>query len=234
MNKKERLDALRESWANCQKCGLCEERNNVVFGEGNPDADILVLGEAPGEAEDNEGRPFIGLAGEILDEFLGAAVLNRWEDIYATNVVGCRPTVEGIDSRTGKPRVDNRAPSKVERDACKPRLLELIYIIDPLIIVTIGKVPFQVLLGKAPKIDSLRGNIQTLHLAGRHTEVRYGVMPMYSTTFLNNTYDRRSEGPWGKTMRDWVKVCNVIDYLRSAYYGTPTPNREEVVRGREQ
>lgn len=233
MNKRERLRALRSSWIDCQKCDLCESRTNVVFGEGNPEADILVIGEAPGENEDYEGRPFIGVAGQILNEFLDSCALSREDDVYVTNVVGCRPTVEGINDRTGEPKIDNRPPSKDEREACRPRVLEIIYIIDPLLIVTIGKVPFQVLFGRAPKMESLRGHMQTLHLAGRHdTDLRYAVLPMYHTAFLNRTHDRRAEGPWGKTMTDWVKVCNVIDYLRSAYYGIEPPNREEIIRGR--
>lgn len=233
MNKAERLRALHEEWVDCQRCGLCHERTSVVFGEGNPDADILVIGEAPGENEDLEGRPFIGLAGQILNEFLEAAALDRWKDIYVSNVVGCRPTVEGINDRTGEPKIDNRPPSKEEREACRPRILEIIYIVDPLLIITIGKVPYQVLFGKAQKMESLRGRMQTLHLAGRHTELRYAVLPMYHTAYLNRTHDRRPEGPWGKTMQDWVKVCNVIDYLRAAYYGTEIPNREEIIRGRQ-
>ena len=225
------LRDLKAEWINCNRCDLCKTRKNVVFGEGNPNADILVVGEGPGATEDDTGRPFIGVAGQILDQFLAAVKLDREEDIYVTNVVGCRPILESIDDRTGEPKIDNRPPSKDERLACKPRLMEILYQVDPLLIITIGKVPMQVLLGKAPTMASIRGCMQTLHVQGRHTEIRYAVLPMYHTAFLNRTHDIRKEGPWGKTMQDWVLACNVIDYLREGYYGTPRPNREEHADG---
>ncbi len=233
MNKVERLNALHAEWIKCRRCTLCEERTHVVFGEGNPDAPIMIIGEAPGETEDERGKPFVGASGEVLDEFLDASALIRHEDTYITNVVGCRPTIKSTDDRTGANRLDNRPPNKDERDACKPRVMELIYIVDPLLIVTIGRVPFQVLFGRAPKIETIRGRFNTLHMQGRHTELRYAVISMYHTAYLSRTYDRRMEGPWGKTMTDWVKICNVIDYLRSAYYGIERPNREELIRGRK-
>jgi DNA polymerase len=222
------LRDLKDEWINCNRCELSKTRRSVVFGGGNPNADILVVGEGPGENEDNTGRPFVGIAGQILDQFLETVGLNREEDLYVTNVVGCRPILESVDDRTGEMRTDNRPPSKDERLACKPRLMEIIYQVDPLLIITIGKVPLQVLLGKAPTMASIRGRMQTFHMEGRYTEIRYAVLPMYHTAFLNRTHDIRKEGPWGKTMQDWVLACNVIDYLREGYYGTPRPNREEL------
>jgi uracil-DNA glycosylase len=227
MNKRERLEALEERWSDCKRCELCRTRNYVVFGEGNPEADILVIGEAPGSKEDLNGRPFIGPAGQVLDGFVDAMSLDRRYDLYVTNTVGCRPTVASEDEHTGQIRIDNRPPNKDERLSCKPRLLEIIYIVDPMLIVSLGKVPSQVLFGKAPKMEALRGNIQTLHMQGRHTEISYPVMPLYHTAYLLRTHDKREEGPWGKTMMDWVKICNVIDHLRLVYYGTERPNREE-------
>jgi uracil-DNA glycosylase len=227
MNKKERLEELEKQWADCRKCSLCRTRNNIVFGEGSPKADILAIGEAPGEMEDLQGRPFVGPAGEVLDGFVNTLALNRATDLYVTNTVGCRPTITNTDEHTGQIRIENRQPSKDERLACKPRLLELIYIIDPLLIVALGRVPYQVLFGRTPKMESLRGNIQTLRIQGRYTEIRYPVMSVYHTAYLLRTHDKREEGPWGKTMLDWVKVCNVIDHLREVYYGTERPNRED-------
>lgn len=226
------MKELKQNWVDCTRCDLCKTRKSVVFGEGNPHADILVVGEAPGDNEDRTGRPFIGVAGTILNQFLDNVALIREEDCYVTNVVGCRPTMESIDDRTGQPKTDNRPPTKDERAACKPRLMEILYLVDPLLIITIGKVPMQVLLGRAPTMVSIRGHMQTLHMQGRHTEIRYAVLPMYHTAFLNRTHDIRKEGPWGKTMQDWVLACNVIDYLREGYYGTPRPDREEIVNAR--
>jgi len=221
-----KLLQLQREWADCTRCKLSKTRNKLVFGEGNPGAHILVLGEAPGEHEDETGLPFQGEAGSILNGYLESMQIDRDRDLYVTNVVCCRPTVEGKDERTGEPRIENRPPSKIEREACRPRLLETIYLVDPLLIVTIGKVPFQALFGKAPTIASIRGRMHTFHLPGRHTDVRYAVLPMYHTAFLYRTHDNRHEGPWGRTSTDWAKVCSVIDHLREVYYGIPQPQRE--------
>jgi uracil-DNA glycosylase len=219
------LSKLREDWGICKRCGLAETRHKLVFGEGNPNADILVVGEAPGAKEDLTGLPFQGDAGEVLNGFLKRFDLDRRTDLYITNVVCCRPTMEVMDERTGEVRLDNRPPSKQERLACRPRLLDIVYIVDPLLIITIGKVPYQALLGKAPKMASVRGRMQTLTLAGKYTDIRYAVLPMYHTAFLLRTHDQRNEGPWGRTYRDWALACDVIDYLREAYQGIPQPNR---------
>jgi uracil-DNA glycosylase family 4 len=228
MNKRERLEELEERWSDCRRCDLCNTRHNIVFGEGNPDADILVIGEAPGETEDGRGRPFVGPAGEVLNGFVDALSLDRNVDLFVTNTVACRPTLASEDERTGEIRIDNRPPSKDERMSCLPRLKNILYIVDPLLIITLGRVPYQVLFGKVPKMDSVRGNVQTFRTQGLYTEIKYPVMPMYHTAFLLRTHDKREEGPWGKTMADWLKVCNVIDHLREVYYGTPRPNREDI------
>lgn len=228
MNRKEKLYELQEAWSNCVECGLYTTREHLVFGEGNPEADILIIGEAPEEQEDLKGRPFVGPAGELLDGFLSTMSLDRNSDAYLTNALCCRPTVANEDAKTGYTVIENRQPSKDERNACKERLLETIYIVDPLLIVTIGRVPYQVLFGRAPKMESLRGNMQTFHMQGRYVEINYPVMPLYHTAYLSRTFDKREEGPWGKTAKDWVKICNVIDYLREAYYGIERPNREEM------
>lgn len=228
MNKKERLEELEEAWDGCRRCELCRTRNNIVFGEGNPSADILIVGEAPGEHEDTLGRPFVGPAGDVLDGFLTSMSLNMGSDIYVTNVVACRPTAAVEDEQTGQIRIENRQPSKDERNSCKPRLLETIYIVDPMLIIALGRVPFQVLLGRAPKMESMRGSMQTFRMQGRYTRIKYPVMPLYHTAYLLRTFDKRTSGPWGKTMADWVKICNVIDHLREVYYGTERPNREDL------
>jgi uracil-DNA glycosylase family 4 len=112
---------------------LSEARNNIVFGEGNPDAAVLLAGEAPGGNEDKEGSPFVGDAGKLLRSMIDAVGL-RWEDLYVTNVVACRPP-------------DNRDPTGDEKAACLPRLHEIIYTVDPILIVAIGKYALNSLVG---------------------------------------------------------------------------------------
>lgn len=230
------LAELRESWSACDRCDLHKKRHSIVFGEGNPEADILIIGEGPGETEDRTGKPFQGDAGNILADFLVGCKLDRDYDCFITNIVACRPTAIAVDERTGKKTVENRVPSKVERAACWPRVHRIIYEVDPLLIVAVGKVPLQMLTGKAAKMGKVRGRVQTMTLEGLHVDIRYPVMPIYHTAFLARNHDHRPEGPWGQTANDFLEICRIIDHLRAVYYGTETPVRLEGVekRGRRK
>jgi DNA polymerase len=121
------LDELRAQCLNCKKCGLCETRTNVVFGTGNPDSKVLFIGEGPGENEDLQGKPFVGRGGMLLDKMLAVVDLSRDKNIYIANMVKCRPP-------------KNRDPEETEVAACRPWLEEQIRIIDPKIIVCLGRV----------------------------------------------------------------------------------------------
>jgi len=133
--KDQRLFELFEQWQVCEGCLLSQTRTNVVFGMGNPDARVLLIGEGPGEEEDRTGQPFQGPSGDLLQALVGKAGL-KWDDIYLTNLVGCRPTDD-----KGK----NRDPSVLERDTCMPRVQEIIYLVDPWIVVPVGKVALKAL-----------------------------------------------------------------------------------------
>ena len=119
-------DTLEQTAASCRECGLCRTRQNIVFGVGNRKADIMLVGEGPGEQEDLQGVPFVGPAGKLLDDMLSIIDLNR-ENTYITNIVQCRP-----------PR--NRDPELEERDACAPFLEEKIRLVQPKVIICLGKV----------------------------------------------------------------------------------------------
>ena len=225
------LQDLEEGWVDCHRCDLCKERTNVVFGEGNPKADILVIGEGPGQEEDELARPFMGESGRILDQLIEAVGWERADELYITNVVCCRPTQE-VKSDDGKLRIENRPPSKSEREACRSRLLEIIYIVDPLLILALGKVPTQALLGKIGTMESMHGKLYAATLPGRHLPLRYSVMPVYHPAFLLRSFDRREEGSWGLTAKDFARACQIVDHLRRAYYGIKV-DRKEIVNGRE-
>ena len=108
----------------CQKCRLCEQRTNIVIGEGDPKATIMFIGEGPGRDEDLSGRPFVGRAGQLLDKMIGAIGFRR-EEVYIANVVKCRPP-------------NNRTPEESEADACLPYLRVQFALIRPKIIVCLG------------------------------------------------------------------------------------------------
>ena len=117
---------LEKTCYNCTKCGLCEGRNNVVFGVGPRDADVMFIGEGPGEQEDLKGEPFVGAAGMLLDDMLSIIDLSR-ENCYIANIVKCRP-----------PR--NRDPLETEQDACIGYLRNQVALIQPKIIVCLGRI----------------------------------------------------------------------------------------------
>ena len=121
------LSALKESCSNCTRCGLCETRKNVVFGVGNPQTDVMFVGEGPGEQEDLRGEPFVGPAGKLLDDMLSIIDLDRKKNCYIANVVKCRPP-------------GNRDPLETEQDACIGYLEQQIALIQPKIVVCLGRI----------------------------------------------------------------------------------------------
>lgn len=144
------LEKLYEPYKNCVECPLGTlGRTTVVFGDGNPDARIMIIGEAPGRNEDEGGKPFIGRAGKVLDEGLRQAGIDR-ADTFITNVVKCRPP-------------QNRKPTTLESTTCKNLLLfNQIKIIQPSIIITLGATPYEALFGKGDAISSYRGKLNQI------------------------------------------------------------------------
>lgn len=118
---------LEATCKQCVRCGLCETRHNVVFGVGNRNADILFIGEGPGEQEDLTGEPFVGAAGKLLDDMLSIIDLDRKNNCYIANIVKCRPP-------------QNRDPLETEQDACIEYLRNQVALIKPKIIVCLGRV----------------------------------------------------------------------------------------------
>lgn len=136
--------------AACRKCAIGAQRRNNVYGEGDPCAQLMVIGEGPGETEDLLGRPFVGRAGQLLDKMLGAIDLAR-EDVYICNTVKCRPTLPG-------PRgPKNRAPEPLEMSNCRPYLDEQIDIIHPRVILALGAPAAKTFLGRDFQITKMRG-----------------------------------------------------------------------------
>ncbi|MDB5027504.1 MAG: phage polymerase-related protein [Candidatus Eremiobacteraeota bacterium] len=136
--------------ARCRKCGIGATRRNSVYGEGDPCAQLMVVGEGPGETEDKLGRPFVGRAGELLDKMLLAIDLPR-EDVFICNTVKCRPTLD-----TGQ-RLANRAPTPDEMLNCRPYLEEQIAIVRPRVILALGAPAAKSFMGEKFSITKQRG-----------------------------------------------------------------------------
>ncbi len=142
------FEILRKEILSCEKCILAETRTNVVFGEGNPESKILVIGEGPGADEDATGRPFVGRSGKLLDKILEACGFNRVEHVFIANIVKCRPP-------------NNRAPKPEERSSCMPYLEKQIEMLDPKIIILLGATALNTLVDPDAKITKVRGTWMT-------------------------------------------------------------------------
>ena len=164
------LQDLEAAIQGCLKCVLGPGRLRFVFGEGDPAAKLMFIGEGPGRDEDLQGRPFVGKAGELLDKMIGALGYARRE-VYIANVVKCRPP-------------DNRTPAKEEAAACLGYLRRQIELIQPKVIVTLGATPLRELLGVSEGITRVRGQWKRLELGGRSIPV----MPTYHPAYVLRQY----------------------------------------------
>jgi uracil-DNA glycosylase family 4 len=179
------LAALGGAAAGCTRCRLCEGRNRVVFGSGNPDAELMFIGEGPGAEEDRQGLPFVGAAGELLTRIIQAIEMTR-DEVYIANVVKCRPP-------------GNRDPQPDEVAACRGYLERQIALVRPRAIVALGRVAAQTLLGSDAPIGRMRG--QWFRVQGIPTMVTY-----HPAALLRNSALKRPT---------WEDVQQVRDLLRS-------------------
>ena len=136
-------EELEQAVRRCQRCGLCRGRRNAVLGEGSRSADVMLIGEGPGQVEDETGRPFVGPAGQLLDQML-AAIGHRREEVYIANVVKCRPP-------------QNRDPLNVEEDACIGYLQRQIALLRPKILVCLGRIAAKAIIKQDFKITQEHG-----------------------------------------------------------------------------
>ena len=139
------LDSFFQSICNCKKCPLSKTRKKFVFGVGNPQADIVFVGEAPGEQEDIQGVPFVGRAGKLLDKILAAIELTR-DDVYICNILKCRPP-------------NNRDPLPSEVEKCEPYLINQLHLINPKLIVALGRISACTILKTKESLKNLRNQI---------------------------------------------------------------------------
>jgi len=177
---------LRETVLACTACGLCKTRKQAVFGVGNQTARWMLVGEAPGAEEDQRGEPFVGQAGRLLDNMLASTGLSRQGDsaqsVYIANVLKCRPP-------------GNRNPEPSEVALCEPFLLRQVELIQPDVIVVMGRFAAQSLLRTDATIASLRGRVHQIEVAGRKVPVVVTYHPAY---LLRNLADKA---------KSWADLC---------------------------
>jgi uracil-DNA glycosylase len=188
------LGALEEEALQCKKCKLCTTRTRVVFGEGNPHADIMFIGEGPGKQEDLQGRPFVGRAGELLTRIIEKGIGIPRAQVYIANIVKCRPTVDLKFSK-------DRPPEPDEVESCTPYLLKQIEIIQPSVIVPLGNPSTRFLLNTSTGITKMRGKW------GEFEGVP--VMPTYHPSYI-----LRNGGDKSPLRKDvWEDIKKVMEKL---------------------
>ncbi len=186
------LDELAQHCHQCQRCGLAANRTNVVISRGNPQAPLMVIGEGPGQQEDETGLPFVGRAGQLLEKILASVKLDSNNDVYICNIVKCRPP-------------GNRTPTTDEANACKPYLLEQIRLVAPKIILLTGATAVRGLTGDKRGITKIRG--QWLHWQN------YLCMPILHPAYLLRNPSRKPGSPKWLMWQDIQAVKTKLDEL---------------------
>jgi uracil-DNA glycosylase family 4 len=182
------LSQLNKITSTCSMCDLSKTRNSVVFGEGNINADIMFIGEAPGATEDELGRPFVGRAGELLTNMIEKVLKVKRGDTYIANIVKCRPP-------------SNRVPFESEVNICKNYLLKQIEVISPKIIVTLGKTSYFALTADDKPISTIRGTVQRFN--------KSSLVPTFHPSYLLRNPSAKKDA-----YQDMLKVLSILEESR--------------------
>jgi DNA polymerase len=224
--KFELLKALEEEYENCTQCELSapagRKRQNVVFGEGNHNARLMVIGEAPGKSEDFEGFPFVGLSGQLLNKFLASFNCSR-EEIYVCNVVMCRPTASDNPKKNVPPPADAVV-------ACLPRLQRVIEIVDPFVILILGDTVLKTLTNERRSITSLARDesIPRIEVVvqGVCTEVKRAGFVTFHPSYLLRNDSTQENSDMHRAYLTFEKAISTADMYAHLYYGDSLPGRE--------
>ena len=203
-----RLSAIHTEIFHCTKCPLHEGRTHTVPGAGDPDADILFIGEAPGQREDEQGLPFVGRSGQLLEELLKTINLTR-NDVFIANVIKCRPP-------------NNRNPEPQEIDACNPYITAQIDVLDPLMIVTLGKFGMQMFFPNERSITKIHG------------KERYGTRRVYYPLY-HPAYALRQQSAKVELFEDFARIPDLLAEVRrrresGEFDDEPEAVEEEIVQ----
>ncbi len=188
------LEQIRQQCLSCQRCSLGKTRTNVVFSDGVPNHNLVLIGEAPGFNEDQTGRPFVGRAGQLLDKIFESVGLSRQKDVYICNTLKCRPP-------------NNRDPLPVEKEACRPYLEAQLAVLKPKIILLCGKVALTSFLPNVTAISRVRG---------QWFDGPYGskMMPIFHPSYLLRNHSKEKGSPRWLMWQDIQEIKRAYDALR--------------------
>jgi DNA polymerase len=215
LSRREALAAYAAGTAGCTKCRLASGRTQVVFGVGDPNADLMFVGEAPGFHEDKQGYPFVGQAGKLLDQLLGGIGLSR-DEVYIANVLKCRPP-------------GNRDPQPDEIEACEPHLFRQLELIRPRVVATLGNFATKLLSGKSYGITRVHGRPQETTLGGRRVTLYplyHPAAALYTPAMLRTLEDDFARLPGLLRVDEPAPEAKVIPFPVSVALGGATPQEQ--------
>lgn len=189
------LEEVKQKCLKCEKCSLCKTRTNVVFADGKPNSNLMLIGEAPGFYEDKQGLPFVGKAGQLLDKIFESVGLSRQKDVYICNTIKCRPP-------------DNRDPLPEEKAACREYLDAQIKILQPKIILLCGRIALNSMLDTTCGITKARGKWY-----GGPNESK--MMPIFHPSYLLRNDSRDKGSPKWLMWQDIKEIKRVYDLVTS-------------------
>ena len=189
-------DELQAHANKCEQCQLSKERTNVVFNSGNPNSDLMFIGEGPGQQEDEEGVPFVGRSGQLLTKILESVEIHR-DDIYIANTVKCRPP-------------KNRTPHADEMAACEDYLIRQIQLVQPKIICLLGSAAIKAILGPTDPISKIRGKWVTTSV--NYMDDDLYIMPMFHPSYLLRNPSKKQGGPKWLTWTDMKEVKAALNF----------------------
>ena len=197
------LDAeqLASVCRDCQRCGLAQHRTQVVVGHGVIPADVMVIGEGPGEQEDLKGIPFVGRSGQLLTKIFESAGLDRDKDLFITNTVKCRPP-------------QNRTPVSEEIEACRDYLIRQLQLIKPKVLLLVGAPALKTILGDTPSISKVRGQWVTMDVD--YMESPLYVMPIFHPSYLLRQSSKEKGSPKWLTWQDMLEVKSALTFYRTS------------------
>ena len=195
------FQALKDICLSCEKCPLSKERTQVVFGTGPQDADLMIVGEGPGEQEDISGQPFVGRAGKLLNKILESVGINRETDAFVSNIVKCRPP-------------GNRNPETEEVSSCQDYLIRQIQLIQPKLLLLLGSPALKSFFPDSPSISKVRG--KWIPVEVNYSESPLYIMPAFHPSYLLRQSSKEAGSPKWLTWQDFKELKAALDFHQVA------------------
>jgi uracil-DNA glycosylase family 4 len=221
MNAQKKLRVLRDAWSGCTKCSLAKLREGTppLFGAGPAKSDFLLLVEAPLKEDTEEGVILGSVGGRLIEDLLIEAGIDPVKNVFRTSIVACRPYVVLPATEDMEERIQDRSADKSEADACFPRVQEIIYLVDPYLIIAMGDTPWKMLVstkarGHATTAVTAAGNLYETQIPGRVRPLRYPVLATLSPAQLVANPAASEHGPIATTLAAFMRAAKYVNTVK--------------------